>query len=88
MRANRAYELVVSRAGRAPGLLADPDRPDHVEVVDIASAEVVLYWPTVPAVTGRLARALRADLASLEGDAFLAKWQAYDGGHWPVPSAP
>lgn len=79
MRANRAYELVVSRAGRAPGLLADPDRPDHVEVVDIASAEVVLYWPTPPSVTGRLARALRTDLAQLEEDTFLAKWQAWQG---------
>lgn len=80
MKANRAYELIVSRAGRAPGLLADPDRPDQVEVVEIASGEVALYWPTRPEDTGRLARALRADLAQLQEDAFLAKWRPYEVG--------
>ena len=79
MRANRAYELIVGRGGRTPGALADPGRGDHVEVVEIASGEVVLFWDTLPAQTGRLARALRADLAQLDAEEFLARWRRYDG---------
>ena len=77
MRANREYELLVRRGGRGPALLARPDRVDHVEVIEIASGEIALFWDTVPAQTGRLARALRADLAQLESDAFLAKWRRW-----------
>jgi len=76
MRANRAYELIVRRGGRAPALLADPARTDHVEVVELASGEAVLFWDTGPAQTGRLARRLRADLAQLEADDFIARWRA------------
>ncbi len=77
MKANREYELLVRKGGRAPGLLASPDRADHVEVVEIATGEVALFWDTAPAQTGRLARALRADLAQLDADAFLAKWRRW-----------
>jgi hypothetical protein len=73
MRANRAYELVVRRAGRR-------DAYDAVEVVEIDSGEVVLFWDTLPEQTGRLARALRTDLAQLEAGAFLARWQRYEAG--------
>lgn len=78
MRANRAYELLVRRGGRAPALLADPMRGDTVEVVEVESGEVVLFWDTLPSLTGRLVRALRTDLAQLEADAFLARWQRYE----------
>jgi hypothetical protein len=77
MKANREYELLVRKGGRAPGLLASPGRTDLVEVVEIASGEVALFWDTAPAQTGRLARALRADLAQLEAEAFLAKWRRW-----------
>jgi hypothetical protein len=77
VRANREYELLVRKGGRAPSLLASPDRADHVEVVEIATGEVTLFWDTAPAQTGRLARALRADLAQLDADAFLAKWRRW-----------
>jgi hypothetical protein len=80
MKANRAYELLVHRSGRAPALLAPADRHDHVEVVDIGSGEVVLFWDTTPAQTGRLSRALKADLAQLEADEFLARWRRYEVG--------
>jgi hypothetical protein len=80
MKANRAYELLVRRGGRGPALLAGPDRLDHVEVVEIASGEVALFWDTAPAQTGRLARALRADLAQLDAEAFLAKWRRWQSG--------
>lgn len=78
MKANRAYELTVSRGGRGPALLASADRLDHVEVVEIASGEVVLFWDTAPAQTGRLSRALKADLAQLEAREFLARWRRYE----------
>ena len=77
MRANREYELSVRRGGRGPALLADPARVDHVEVVEIATGEVALFWDTQPAQTRRLARGLRADLAQLEAEAFMAKWRRW-----------
>jgi enhancing lycopene biosynthesis protein 2 len=77
MKANREYELMVRRGGRGPALFAAPDRVDLVEVVEIATGEVALFWNTVPAQTRRLARGLRADLAQLEADAFIAKWRRW-----------
>jgi hypothetical protein len=70
VRANRVYELLAAR--------------DHVEVVEVASGEVVLFWDTPPALTGRFARALRTDLAQLEAEAFLEKWRRYDGAGGPA----
>jgi hypothetical protein len=78
MRANRAYELLVRRGSRLPALLAPPDRLDHVEVVEIESGEVVLFWDTAPGQTGKLARALRADLAQLSADDFLRRWRRWE----------
>jgi len=80
VRANREYELMVRRGGRGPALLAGPHRTDHVEVIEIASGEIALFWDTAPAHTGRLARALRADLAQLDSAAFLAKWRRWQSG--------
>jgi hypothetical protein len=65
VRANRAYELLVRRG-------------EHVEVVEIDTGEVVLFWDTLPGDTAKLARALRADLAQLDDDAFLTKWRRYE----------
>ncbi|HVL95841.1 MAG TPA: hypothetical protein VM266_08270 [Solirubrobacteraceae bacterium] len=76
MRANRRYEMLVRKGGRAPSLL-DPDRVDHIEVVEIDSGEVVLFWDLLPHQTKRMARALRADLAQLEDREFLARWERY-----------
>ena len=78
MRANRAYELIVRRASRGPALLRGVGQSDHVEVVEIDSGEVVLFWDTTPAQTGRLARALKADLAGLEAAEFYARWRRYE----------
>jgi len=79
VRANREYELIVTREGRAPSVLADPERVDRIEVVEIASGEVVLFWDLHPRHTRRMARALRGDLAQLAGGEFLAKWRRYEG---------
>jgi hypothetical protein len=73
MKANRAYRLIVTRAGRAPALLADAERVDHIEIVEIDSGEVVLFWDRPPHAASRLARALREELAQLEAEEFIAR---------------
>jgi hypothetical protein len=80
MKANREYELLVRKSGRGPALLRAAGEVDHVEVVEIASGEVALFWDTHPSQTGRLARGLRADLSTLEADAFIAKWRRWQAG--------
>lgn len=64
MRANRVYELRVSRA--------------MVEVLEIDSGEIALFWDVRPDQTRRLAKALRADLSQLDAQAFLDTWSVYD----------
>jgi len=80
VKANRAYELIVRRTGHGPALLRSPDESDHVEIVEIDSGEVVLFWDTTPAQTGRLSRALKADLAGLDADEFITRWRRYETG--------
>ena len=46
-------------------------------MLEIATGEIALFWDTEPSQTGRLARALRADLAQLEAAEFLAKWRRW-----------
>ena len=77
MKANREYELGVRKASRGPAVLRGPGGADHVEVLEIATGEIALFWDTEPATTGRLARALRADLASLDAAEFLEKWRRW-----------
>ena len=76
MRANRALRLIVTRGGRAPALLADPTRPDHIEIVEIDSGEVVLFWDCAPRAASRRAHALREDLNRMELEEFLERWSA------------
>jgi hypothetical protein len=78
MRADRAFRLIVKRSGRTPALLADVERSDHVEVVEIDSGEVVLFWDCPPHAASKLARALREEMAMLEADEFLARWSAVE----------
>ena len=78
MKANRAYRLILTRGGRAPALLADAGRVDHVEIVEIDSGEVVLFWDRPPHAASRLTRALRAELSQLEAGVFLARWSTVD----------
>ena len=78
MKAGRAYRLIVTRGGLAPALLADPSRVDHIEVVEVASGEVVLFWDRAPHAASKLARALRADLSQLEDEEFIARWSTVE----------
>lgn len=68
MRANRAYELRVNRHRGGP---------DSIEVLEIDTGEIALFWDLLPHQTRRMARALRADLAQLEADEFLRRWARY-----------
>jgi hypothetical protein len=79
VRAGRAYRLLVRRGGSLPATLASPDRVDHVEVVEVGSGEVVLFWDCSPREATRLARALRADLAGRDAEEFIAHWSASAG---------
>ena len=74
MRAKDAYRLIVRRSGRAPALLADPHRVDHIELVEIESGEAVLLLDRPPHAASKLARAMRADLNRLDAEEFRARW--------------
>ena len=78
MRANRAYHLIVSRAGHEPAFLADPSRVDRIEVVSVDDGEVVLYWNVPAKLASRLLKQLREDLVALEAEAFIDKWIGAD----------
>ena len=74
MSARRSYRLIVTSGGRLPAFLAGGGRVDHVEVVEIDSGEVVLFWDCEPGQATRMARALRVDLAQLSDAEFIARW--------------
>jgi hypothetical protein len=78
MKASHAYRLIVTRGGLTPAPLANPTRVDHIEVVEIDSGEVVLFWDRPPQPASKLSRALRADLAQLDGDEFMARWSTVE----------
>jgi hypothetical protein len=78
MRAKDAYRLIVTRGGRAPALLADVGRVDHIELVEIDSGEVVLFWDLPPHDASRRARALREELVQLDAAEFLARWSTVE----------
>jgi hypothetical protein len=76
MKANRAYELLTTRSG--PTFLAEDDRLDRVEIVSIDDGEVVLFWDLPARTAAKLVRLLRTDLAGMDADAFIDKWQGAD----------
>jgi hypothetical protein len=78
MKANRAYHLIVSRQGLEPAFLSGPERLDRVEVVSIDDGEVILYWDLEAKPAARLAKALRTDLAGLDADEFISRWEGAD----------
>jgi hypothetical protein len=78
MRANRAYELIVSRGGLEPAFLADPERLDRIEIVSIDDGEVALYWDLNAKLASRLLKELRVDLVGLDAEQFFDKWVGAD----------
>lgn len=75
MKANRAFRLLHTRGGRAPSRFANVERFDQIEVVDIALGETVLLWDLPSRDAPLTLRQLRADMAQLDGEAFLARWR-------------
>lgn len=67
MRANRAYELRVSRG--TPTAM--------IEVLEIDTGEIALFWDVLPNQTRRMAGALKTDLAQLDAQEFVAKWSRW-----------
>ncbi|MEO8967332.1 MAG: hypothetical protein ABI355_06985 [Solirubrobacteraceae bacterium] len=85
MKANRVLHLIVARGGRQPAFLADRGRLDRIEVVSVDEGEVVLYWELPAKPAARLLKTLRADLAGLDADTFLTRWQDADvTADWPL----
>lgn len=62
----------------APALFADPERVDHIEVVEVQSGEAVLFWDRPPHAASRLAREVRRDLNSMEAQDFRARWDSVE----------
>jgi hypothetical protein len=79
MKANRVFHLIVTRGGREPVFMADRARKDRIEVVSVDDNELLLYWELPAKEAAKLLRRLRADLAGLEAEEFLALWEGADG---------
>jgi hypothetical protein len=80
VRANRIYRLIVTRGGREPAFLAEPGRHDRIEVVSIDDGEPILYWDLPVKQASRLVRELKADLAGMDAEEFIALWEGADAG--------
>lgn len=75
MRANRELRLLHRRGGLLPGRFAGADRFDQIEIVDIAAGETVLLWDLPSRDAGLTLRQIRADMAQLDREEFLARWR-------------
>jgi hypothetical protein len=75
MKANRAFEMLVSRDTREPSFFADPHRHDRIEVVSIDDGEVVMFWELPVREAAKLARQLRVDLSQLDAEEFIRTWR-------------
>jgi hypothetical protein len=78
MSAARELSVVHRRASRLPAFLQPEPGIDQVEVVEVASGEVVLFWDVRAEEAKRFVRSLRADLAALDTDEFLERWSAVE----------
>jgi hypothetical protein len=74
MKANRAFELIVSRDTREPTFLADPRRLDRIELVSIETGEVVLFWELRAKDAAKLVRHLREELHTFDSEEFRRAW--------------
>ncbi len=78
MSAARELSVVHRRASRLPAFLQPQAGTDQVEITEVASGEVVLFWDVPAEEAKRFVRALRADLATLSTDELLERWGAID----------
>jgi hypothetical protein len=85
MKANRAFELIVSRGGLEPAFIADRRRLDRIEVVSIDDGEVVLFWELPAKQAAKILKQLRADLVTLDPGDFIEAWEGRDTSPEPLP---
>ena len=78
MKANRAFELIVTRGGVEPAFMADRRRLDRIEVVSIDDGEVILFWDLPAKQAAKLLKLLRTDIVSLDADEFIPTWGGLD----------
>lgn len=78
MKASRCFRVIVRRGGLMPAFLANPDRVDHVEVVEVDGGEVVFFWDLPPQAASRRTRELREDLLRYDREDFLARWSTVE----------
>jgi hypothetical protein len=78
MKANRAFELIVTRGGLEPAFMADRRRLDRIEVVSIDDGEVILYWDLPAKQAAKLLKLLRNDIVNLDADEFIPTWGGLD----------
>jgi hypothetical protein len=71
VKASRAYQLIVRR-----GPMTRRHRKDRIEVVELESMEVVLFWELPRRHATRVARQIRVDLTQLEAEEFIAAWES------------
>jgi hypothetical protein len=76
--AARDLAVVHRRGSRVPAFLQPAPKSDQVEVVELDSGEVVLFWDVPSGAARRFVRALRADLGGMERDELLSKWGAVE----------
>jgi hypothetical protein len=74
VKANREFELIVTRDTTEPAFLADPRRLDRIELVSISAGEVVLYWELPAKEAAKLLKQLRSELISFDVDEFRSAW--------------
>jgi hypothetical protein len=74
VKANRAFELIVSHESHEPTFLGDPHRLDRIELLSIEDGEVVLYWELPVKEAAKLLRQLRAELVSFDVEEFRRAW--------------
>lgn len=79
MKAKVRYHLIVRRGGLAPAMLANPDRADTLEIVDVDTGEAVLVWDLLPPDAKRVSKMIRADLDTLDEREFLERWASFEG---------
>lgn len=79
MKANRELRVMHAKGPGGLAAIGDRERVDLLEVVEIATGESALFWDVRAGDLKPMLRALRADLAQLETDDFLARWSAVRG---------
>ncbi len=78
MTARAVYRVHVQSEGARPAFVAPRARIDHVEVVNLDTGEVELFWDLPAREARRLAGRLHEDLDLLGAEQFITAWREAD----------